>query len=402
MSDVPPRLRPRWPAFSPPQRLLMGPGPSQVHARVLQALAAPTVGHLDPTFLALMDELQSLLREAFVTRNALTFAVSGTGSAGMEASLANMLEPGDHAVIGVNGVFGGRMVEIATRLGCSVTAVQAPFGRALDPDEVRRALREHPAKLLAVVHAETSTGVLQDVAVLAAIAHETGALCVVDCVTSLGGVPVHVDEWGLDVVYSGTQKCLGCPPGLSPVTFSPRAVDVLRARRSKVASWYLDASMLLQYWGSERVYHHTAPINMLYALREALVMLLEEGLAASHTRHALHHRALTAGLQAMGLTMPVDTALRMPQLNVVSVPEGVDDAALRRALLEGYGIEIGSGLGPLKGKVLRIGLMGQTARRENVVTLLGALEQQLPRLGMRIERGMALAACADAWASASA
>jgi alanine-glyoxylate transaminase/serine-glyoxylate transaminase/serine-pyruvate transaminase len=392
----------RFAALSPPQRLLMGPGPSQVPARVLQALAAPTVGHLDPSFLALMDELQSMLRAAFVTDNELTFAVSGTGSAGMEACLANLLEAGDHAVIGVNGVFGGRMVEIATRLGCTVTAVQAPFGQALDPDELRRALAERPAKLLAVVHAETSTGVLQDVAALASLARQAGALCVADCVTSLGGVPVRVDGWGLDAVYSGTQKCLSCPPGLSPVTFSPRAVEVLRARRTKVASWYLDASMLLQYWGRDRVYHHTAPINMLYGLREALALLLEEGLEAAHARHALHHRALAAGLQAMGLTMPVAPTLRIPQLNVVGVPEGVDEALLRRNLLDGYGIEIGSGLGPLKGKVLRIGLMGHTARRENVVTLLGALEQVLPRLGARITNGAALAAAAEVWTSPSA
>ena len=383
--------------LSPPRRLLMGPGPSQVHPRVLQALAAPTVGHLDPWFLALMDELQRLLREAFVTQNELTFAVSGTGSAGMEACLANLLEPGDHAVIGVNGVFGGRMLEIATRLGCSVTAVQAPFGEALDPEQVRRALRERPAKLLAVVHAETSTGVLQDVATLARLAHEAGALCVADCVTSLGGVALRVDDWALDAVYSGTQKCLGCPPGLSPVTFSSRAVETLRGRRSKVASWYLDAGMLLQYWGKDRVYHHTAPINMLYGLREALALLLEEGLLAAHARHALHHRALVAGLQAMGLTLPVAPALRMPQLNVVAVPEGVDEAALRRALLDAHGIEIGAGLGPLKGKVLRVGLMGHTARRENVETLLHALEQVLPTLGARVSQGAALAAASDAW-----
>jgi alanine-glyoxylate transaminase/serine-glyoxylate transaminase/serine-pyruvate transaminase len=393
---------PRFATLSPPQRLLMGPGPSVVHPRILRALASPTVGHVDPTFLAVLDELQAMLREAFVTDNALTFAVSGTGSAGMEAALANLLEPGDHAVGGVNGVFGGRMTDIAQRLGCSVTTVEAPFGQALDPDDVRRALRERPTKVLAVVHAETSTGVLQDVSVLAALAREAGALCVADCVTSLGGVPLLVDEWGLDAVYSGTQKCLGCPPGLSPVSFSPRAVAALRARKTKVASWYLDASLLLQYWGSDRVYHHTAPINMLYALREALAMLLEEGLEAAHARHALHHRALAAGLTAMGLRMPVAPALRMPQLNVMSVPEGIDDAVLRRALLDDYGIEIGAGIGPLKGKVLRIGLMGYTARRENVVTLLGALEQTLPRFGARIERGAALAAAAAAWSTGGA
>jgi alanine-glyoxylate transaminase/serine-glyoxylate transaminase/serine-pyruvate transaminase len=398
MSDVGHRA-PRFVPLSPPQRLLMGPGPSMIQPRVLRALAAPTVGHVDPTFLAVMDELQALLREAFVTANALTFAVSGTGSAGMEAALANLLEPGDHAVVGVNGVFGGRMADIVERLGCSVTTVQAPFGQALDPDDVRRALRERPTKVLAVVHAETSTGVLQDVSALAAVAREAGALCVADCVTSLGGVPVRVDDWDLDAVYSGTQKCLSCPPGLSPITFSSRALATLRTRKTKVASWYLDANMLLQYWGSDRVYHHTAPVNMLYALREALVILLEEGLAAAHARHALHHRALCAGLTAMGLRMPVAPALRMPQLNVVTVPEGVDDAVLRRALLDEYGIEIGAGIGALKGKVLRIGLMGYTARRENVVTLLGALEQTLPRLGARIEHGAALAAAAAAWST---
>jgi alanine-glyoxylate transaminase/serine-glyoxylate transaminase/serine-pyruvate transaminase len=318
----------------------------------------------------------------------------------MEACLCNLLDPGDHAVIGVNGVFGGRMAEIATRLGCSVKAVHVAFGEALDPDAVKRALEERPTKLLAVVHAETSTGVLQDVATLARLAHDSGALCVADCVTSHAGVPLRVDDWGLDAVYSGTQKCLGCPPGLSPVSISPRALDALRKRRTKVTSWYLDASMLLQYWGQDRVYHHTAPINMLYALREALVLVLEEGLDAVHARHALHHRALAAGLTAMGLTLPVPPELRMPQLNVLSIPDGVDEAMLRRALLEEYGVEVGSGLGPLKGKVLRIGLMGHTARRENVVTLLTALEQTLPRLGARIERGAALAAAAQAWSTA--
>ena len=390
----------RFAKLAPPSRLLLGPGPSPVHPRVLQALAAPTVGHLDPYFLALMDELQNLLRELFGTRNELTFAVSGTGSAGMEACLVNLLEPGDRVVIGENGIFGGRMAEIATRLQCDVVHVRAPFGEALDPGLIAHAIGAGPTKLFAVVHAETSTGVLQSIPELAKLAHDDGALCLIDCVTSLGGVPVELDAWGVDAAYSGTQKCLSCPPGLSPVTFSPRAVEVLRTRRSKVPSWYFDAGMLLRYWGSERVYHHTAPINMLYGLREAALMLFEEGLPRVYARHALQHRALSAGLLAMGLELPVAEADRIPQLNVVRIPQGAQDAEVRGALLRDYGIEIGGGLGPMKGQVWRIGLMGHGARRENVERLLEALESVLQRAGAKIEPGRALAAAGAVWDSA--
>jgi len=397
----------RFAPLSPPPRLLLGPGPSPVHPRVLQALAAPTIGHLDPAFLALMDELQSLLRALFRTENELTFAVSGTGSAGMEACLVNVLEPGDRVVVGENGVFGGRMAEIATRLGCDVVRVSVPFGQALDPDAIAAALGTGKTKLLAVVHAETSTGVLQSIPELTRLARDAGALSLVDCVTSLGGVPVEIDEWGVDLAYSGTQKCLSCPPGLAPVTFSPRAVAVLRARRSKVSSWYLDASMLLQYWGRERVYHHTAPINMLYALREAALLLFEEGLPAVHARHRLHHRALSAGLQALGLELPVAEAVRIPQLNTVRIPQ-LDtgrspqaqlDGELRGALLREHGIEIGGGLGAMKGRVWRIGLMGHGARRESVERVLDALERELGRAGAGITAGRALPAARAIWES---
>jgi alanine-glyoxylate transaminase / serine-glyoxylate transaminase / serine-pyruvate transaminase len=389
----------RFRPITPPPRLLMGPGPSQVHPRVLAALSAPTVGHLDPIFLSLMDEVQTLLRAAFGTRNALTFAVSGTGSAGMEACLANALEPGDRVVIAQHGVFGARMAEMATRLGGEVVRVEAEFGEEIDPERVRSAIAGKPTKLVGVVHAETSTGVRQDLTDIAAAAHEVGALCLADCVTSLGGIPVEVDAWGVDLAFSATQKCLSCPPGLAPVTFSARAVDVLRGRSTKVASWYLDAGLLLQYWGGERVYHHTAPINMLYALREALLLLFEEGLPQAFERHALHHRALVAGLEAMGLALTVAAQHRLPQLNAVRVPNGVDDAAVRRALLEDFNVEIGAGLGPLRGKVFRVGLMGHTARRENVVTFLGAFEQVLLRHDAQIEEGRALAAAAEVWSA---
>jgi alanine-glyoxylate transaminase/serine-glyoxylate transaminase/serine-pyruvate transaminase len=387
-------------ALSPPVRLLMGPGPSPVHPRVQLALAAPTIGHLDPAFIALMDELQVLLRAAFSTRNPLTFAVSGTGSAGMEACLVNALEPGDRVVIAQHGVFGGRMAEIAARLGCDVVKVEAPFGEALDPERVRAAIAGKRTKLVAVVHAETSTGVRQSVPEIAAAAHEVDALMLVDCVTSLGGLPVEVDAWGVDLAFSATQKCLSCPPGLSPVTFSARAVDALRGRRNKPTSWYLDASPLLQYWGSDRVYHHTAPINMLYALREALLVLFEEGLPNVFARHALQHRALSAGLEAMGLTLPVAPQHRLPQLNVVRVPAGVDEGEVRRALLAQYNLEIGAGLGPLKGKVWRVGLMGHGARREHVIAFLSAFEDVLAQLGAPIARGRALPAAGTVYRDA--
>jgi alanine-glyoxylate transaminase/serine-glyoxylate transaminase/serine-pyruvate transaminase len=384
--------------LAPPERLLMGPGPSCIHPRVLAALAAPTIGHLDPAFLALMDEVQALLRALFRTDNALTFAVSGTGSAGMEACLVNVLEPGDRVVIVQHGVFGGRMAEIATRLGCDVVRVEAPFGEAVDASRVRAAIAGQRTKLVGVVHAETSTGVCQSIPEVAAAAHAVDALCLMDCVTSLGGIPVEVDAWGVDLAFSGTQKCLSCPPGLAPVTFGPRAVEALSRRRSKVSSWYLDASLLLQYWGGERAYHHTAPINMLYALREALLLVLQEGRDAVFARHRLHHRALVAGLEAMGLALAVPEPLRLPQLNVVRVPAGVDEAAVRGALLSQYDIEIGAGLGAWKGQVFRIGLMGHTARRDRVITFLAAFEEVLARAGAKIAAGRALRAAGDVWA----
>lgn len=385
------------PPLDPPSRLLLGPGPSPVHPRVLAALAAPTVGHLDPYFLDLMDDVQQLLRGLFATDNALTFAISGTGSAGMEACLCNVLEPGDRVVVAQHGVFGGRMAEIAARLGCDVVRAQAPFGEALDPAQVERAIAGKKTKLVAVVHAETSTGVMQSVPEISALSRAVDALCLVDCVTSLGGIPVKVDRWGVDLAYAGTQKCLSCPPGLAPVTFSPRAVEVLKTRKSKVASWYFDASLLLNYWGGDRAYHHTAPINMLYALREALVLAHEEGLEPRFARHRLHHRALCAGLEAMGLSMLVAPEARLPPLNAVRIPDGVDDRSVRRALRSDYNIEIGGGLGPLAGKVWRVGLMGCGACRENVVLFLSALEDILDRLGVSIARGRALAAASEVW-----
>ncbi len=390
--------------LAPAPRLLLGPGPSDPHPRVLAALAAPTLGHLDPQFLGYMDDIQRLLRALFRTENALTFAVSGTGSAGMEACLVNMLERGDRVLVAEHGVFGGRMANIATRLGCDVTRVQAPFGEALDVSRVCDAIAASQPKLVAVVHAETSTGVLQAIPDITAAARKAGALSLVDCVTSLGGVPVDIDAWQVDLAYSGTQKCLSCPPGLSPVTFSERAVATLRARKSPVVSWYLDATLLLDYWGQERAYHHTAPINMLYALREALLVLREEGLDAAFARHMKCHRALVAGLEAMGLTLPVAARNRMPQLNVVQVPNGIDEIAVRRALLRDYGIEIGGGLGPLKGRVWRIGLMGHSARRINVMAFLSALEDVLgntvANTGANIERGRAVGAAGAVWSAA--
>ena len=378
--------------LSPPARLLLGPGPSPTHPRVLSALSAPTIGHLDPAFLAMMDEIQQLLRALFGTGNSLTFPVSGTGSAGMETCMVNVLEPGDRVVIAKNGVFGGRMIDIAQRVGCEVVAVEAPFGQAVNADDVRKAVDGKKTRLVGCVHAETSTGVLQDVQRFADAAREVDALCLVDCVTSLGGVPVTVDDWGVDLAYAGTQKCLSCPPGLAPVTFSERAVEVLRARKSKVSSWYLDASMLLNYWGGERVYHHTAPINMLYGLREALLVLFEEGLSHVHARHCRVQQALIAGLEAMGLSPAVEPALRLPPLTTVLIPTGVDDAAMRKRLLTAYDVEVGGGLGAFAGKAFRIGLMGHGARPQNVLTLLAALENVLIEQNAPITRGAALPA----------
>ena len=381
-----------------PLRTLLGPGPSDVHPRVLAALAQPLVGHLDPAFLELMEELKGMLRTVFQTKNDLTFPVSGTGSSGMEACLVNLLEPGDEAVICVNGEFGRRMADIAARCGARVVTAEEPWGEAIEPDDVRRALAlvSHP-KIVAVVHAETSTGALSPIQEIAPLVRDTGALFVVDAVTSLGGCPVEIDAWGIDACYSGTQKCLSCPPGLSPVTFSPRALEVIRSRKTKVASWYLDVSMIEKYWGAERVYHHTAPISMNYALAAALTLVLEEGLPARFARHCANHLALAAGLEALGFQFVVEPAHRLWMLNSVRLPEGIEEAPLRRKLLDETGIEVGGGLGPFKGKIWRIGLMGESSRIGKVLALLSALERLLPG---RCEPGAAVGAAQRAAASA--
>ena len=387
-------------AFAPPARVLLGPGPSDVHPRVLAALAAPLVGHLDPVFVAMMEEVKSLLRFVFATENALTIPISGTGSAGMEACVVNLVEPGDEVVVGVNGVFGTRLAEVATRAGATVTRVEAPWGHVVRAEQVEAALRNcRQPKLVALIHAETSTGAWQPLEDAARLAHDHGALFLADCVTSLGGAPVEIDRWGIDAAYSGTQKCLSCPPGLSPITFGPHAVEALRRRKTPVQSWYLDLTLLERYWGEERVYHHTAPISMNYALREALRLVAEEGLAARFARHRANHEALAAGLASLGLAFASEEGHRLPMLNAVTVPDGMDEARVRRRLLDAHGIEIGGGLGPMKGRVWRIGLMGESSRRAHVLLLLSALEDALRAEGHRVAAGAALAAAQAAYAA---
>jgi alanine-glyoxylate transaminase / serine-glyoxylate transaminase / serine-pyruvate transaminase len=379
-------------SFQPPLRILMGPGPSDVHPRVLAAQARPTIGHLDPAFVGMMDELKGLLQAAFHTENEMTFAVSGPGSAGMEACFVNLIEPGDTVVVCVNGVFGGRMKENVERCGARAVVVEDVWGTPVDAGKVEAALAANPgAKALAFVHAETSTGVESDAGALCALARAHGALAVVDTVTSLGGIPVLVDRWGADAVYSGSQKCLSAPPGLSPVTFSPRAVQALTERKTKVQSWFLDLTLLTAYWGggAKRTYHHTAPVNALYGLHESLVMLHEEGLEVAWARHRAMHEALRAGLEAMGLGLLVAEKSRLPQLNAVTVPDGVDEAAVRAQLLARFGLEIGAGLGALAGKVWRIGLMGQSATPRHVIACLAALEGVL---GDKVKAGAGPAA----------
>jgi alanine-glyoxylate transaminase/serine-glyoxylate transaminase/serine-pyruvate transaminase len=389
------------PELKPPVRVLMGPGPSDIHPRVLRALAASTVGHLDPYYLDLMNDMQGMLRTVMRTENRMTMAVSATGSAGMEATVVNLIEPGDAMVVCVNGVFGGRMVDVAQRAGARVTRVDRPWGEVFQPGDLQDALAAAKPKVVGIVMAETSTGAWQPIEEISRIVHDSGALLLVDAVTALGGLPVEVDRWKIDALYSGTQKCLSCPPGLAPVSFSQRAMDVVLARKTKVQSWYLDVSMLAKYWGEERVYHHTAPINMTYALYEALRLVLEEGLDACHARHMLNHRALRAGLAAIGIRYASAEGHQLPMLNAVWIPEGIDDAAVRRALLARFGIEIGGGLGDFKGRVWRIGLMGHASRANNVLLLLGALEQLLAEQGCKFSHGASLAAANEVYAGTS-
>lgn len=378
--------------LQPPVRVLLGPGPSPVHPRVLQALGATTVGHLDPYYLRIMNDMQAMLRDVFRTRNEMTLAISGTGSAGMEATVVNLIEPGDSMIVCVNGVFGGRMVDVAQRAGAVVTKVERPWGEVFSPADLKDALATARPKVVGIVMAETSTGAWQPIEEIAQLVHNAGALLLVDTVTALGGIPVEVDAWEIDAIYSGTQKCLGCPPGLAPVSFNARAMEVILNRKHKVQSWYLDVTMLAQYWGSERVYHHTAPINMTYGLYEALRLLLEEGLDASHARHLLNYRALKAGLAAIGIEYAAAAGHQLPMLNAVTIPAGIDDARLRTELLNRFGIEIGSGLGAFKGKVWRIGLMGHGSRSNNVLLFLAALEQLLSEQNLRVDRGATIAA----------
>jgi alanine-glyoxylate transaminase/serine-glyoxylate transaminase/serine-pyruvate transaminase len=369
--------------LDPPERLLMGPGPSNVHPRVYQALSAPVVGHLDPVFVKIMEECKDLLRSTFQTKNELTIAISGTGSSGMETCFVNSLEPGDRALICISGVFGMRMREVASRCGAEVDVVETAWGTAITEEAVAEALSKKAYKVVAIVHAETSTGVLQPLEEISKLVHEHGALFLVDAVTSLGGVELDIDALGVDLCYSGTQKCLGCPPGLSPVTFSPRAMENLVARSKPVQSWYLDLSLISQYWGESRVYHHTAPISMNYALREALLLVAEEGLQARWDRHVRNQQALVRGLQALDLSLVVDAEIRLPPLTTVRIPEGIEDATVRGILLQRFGIEIGGGLGAFQGNAWRIGLMGTTSTERNVTTFLAALQATLAGLGHR-------------------
>jgi alanine-glyoxylate transaminase / serine-glyoxylate transaminase / serine-pyruvate transaminase len=379
--------------LTPPTRILMGPGPSDVPDRVLRAMSCPTIGHLDPEFLTVLNETRDLLQFVFRTKNELTLAVSGTGSAGMETCVCNLVEPGDEVLVCVAGVFGQRMTDVAQRCGAVVHNVTVDWGRIIEPAQVAEALKEHPQiKWVGIVHAETSTGAHQPIEPISQIVHDAGAMFLVDTVTSLGGTDVRVDDWQIDACYSGTQKCLSCPPGLSPVTFSPRAVEVIDNRKTKVQSWYLDMTLVRQYWGSERLYHHTAPINMVYALREALRIIAEEGLKPRFARHRLHHEALCAGLQALGIDLLAQEGHRLPMLNAVGIPGGIDDVAVRKQLLDEFGIELGGGLGAFKGKAWRIGLMGHAATNRNVLLLLSGLERILASMGHPATGGSAVAA----------
>ncbi len=378
--------------FSPAPRLLLGPGPSDAHPNVLRAMMTPLLGHLDPQFLQLMNANQEMLRSVFLTKNLLTFPISATGSAGMETCLVNLLEPGDKVTICVKGFFGLRIVDMAQRLGAQVNVLEQTWGKVFDLNLIRESLQRERPKLLAIVQAETSTGAWQPIEELGQLCHEFDTLLMVDAVTALGCVPVRVDDWQIDAIYSCSQKGLGCPPGLAPVSFSPRAVEAMEKRRSKVPNWYLDLSLIRRYLTTDRMYHHTLPITMNYALHEGLRLILEEGLETRWERHQHNHRALKAGLQAMGLTYTAQEGHQLPQLNAVRIPDGVDDAAGRKMLLEEFGIEVGGGLGELKGKAWRIGLMGYNSRPAVVLLALAALEQVLTKLGAKVPPGAGVAA----------
>ena len=380
--------------INPGERILLGPGPSDVPTRILQAMSAPCIGHLDPYFLSVMDEVQQLLRYLFQTDNPLTIPVSGTGSAGMETCFVNLIEPGDEVVVCVNGVFGTRMSDIANRIGGKLIRVDGEWGRAIDPETVQKAVAGHNPKVIAVVHAETSTGVCQPLEDLADIAYNAGALFLVDAVTSLGGMEIALDSMKIDAAYSGSQKCISCPPGLSPISLSAAAIRALEKRKTPVVSWYLDLTMVRDYWTAERKYHHTAPINMIYGFREALRIIAEEGLEARFKRHLLNHRALVEGIKTMGLSMQVPESERLPMLNAICIPDGIDDVKIRRTLLNKFGIEIGGGLGEFAGKIWRVGLMGHSSRRKNVLFFLFALETVLKAEKCSVQPGALDAAAA--------
>ena len=389
-------------SFHPQVRTLMGPGPSDVSPRVLQALARPTIGHLDPDFIRMMDEVKELLQFAFQTRNRLTLPVSAPGSAGMECVFVNLLEPGDKVIVCQNGVFGGRMKENVERCGATAIMVEDSWGSPVDVSKVEQALKEHKdAKALAFVHAETSTGARSDAKALCALGSKHGCLNIVDAVTSLGGIELDVDGWGIDAIYSGSQKCLSCVPGLSPVSFSERAEATIRQRKQRVQSWFLDLNLVMAYWGTgaKRSYHHTAPVNALYALHESLVLLQDEGLQSAWQRHNKNHQAFAAGVMAMGLAFVVEEKWRLPQLNSVTIPAGVDEAKVRQQLLDDYSLEIGAGLGSLAGKVWRIGLMGYGSSRKNVLLCLGALETALLSQGAGISPGAAVKSALDSYSA---
>jgi alanine-glyoxylate transaminase / serine-glyoxylate transaminase / serine-pyruvate transaminase len=385
--------------LNPSPRLLLGPGPSDVHPRVLTAMATPLMGHLDPQFLVLMNETQEMLRQALLTKNALTFPVSATGMAGMETCMVNLLEPGDKIVVCAKGFFGQRMFDVAQRTGAVVTKLDAPWGSVFDLDQLREVLAKVKPKVLSIVHAETSTGAWQPIEQLGKLCHEHGALLLIDAVTSLGCIPLKLDEWEIDAAYSCTQKGLGCPPGLSPVSFSPRAVEAMGKRKTKGQSWYFDMSLVQHYWDADRFYHHTAPITMIYAIREGLRLLHEEGLEPRWSRHMANHRAIKAGLNALGLEYSAVDGHQLPQLNAVKIPTGVDDLTVRKKLLNDFGIEIGGGLGDFKGKVWRIGIMGHNSRPNSVLLVLAALEQCLQAAGCKITPGASVAAANRVYAA---